>query len=341
VVTATPVNKFADFGLQTAFDQLTKTVPVAKKGGSPASSEPAAGTATGTTDNSTKQALGEGPGRIRGIPFTGIPPLMVSRPSAMLSSGNAEGTVEHAGVTPAGQSAGQNAGTNAVTSSGRPLTAAKGSAVPPPFTTGLSANASILPTRDPAVTEAPGKAPHHGSGADFLQSIDTSATALLHTSNAGSGNTATVALQATVRAATPPMGMLADQVAVRIDRAIETGGDRFTIQLKPAALGQVEVDLKIAHDGRVSAVISADRADTLDLLQRDSRVLEQALRNAGLHTDSGSLSFSLNGGKYGAAQQETSSGIATHPDPATDSNPIIDVIAGAALLRDGSIDIRV
>jgi len=37
----------------------------------------------------------------------------------------------------------------------------------------------------------------------------------------------------------------------------------------------------------------ADRQDTLDLLQRDSRTLERALNNNGFRMDKGSLNFSL------------------------------------------------
>jgi flagellar hook-length control protein FliK len=39
--------------------------------------------------------------------------------------------------------------------------------------------------------------------------------------------------------------------------------------------------------------VVVDRPATLDLLQRDARNLERILQDAGLQTDSGSLSFSL------------------------------------------------
>lgn len=95
------------------------------------------------------------------------------------------------------------------------------------------------------------------------------------------------------RAEVPPA---AQQVAVQITRAVQNGTDRFTVELKPGALGRVTVNLEIGYDNRVIAVLSAERADTLELLQRDSRALERALQDAGLSTDSGSLSFSLEGG---------------------------------------------
>ncbi len=85
------------------------------------------------------------------------------------------------------------------------------------------------------------------------------------------------------------------QVAVQISRAVQNGNDRFSIRLSPAELGRVSIKLEVGHDNRVIAVISAERSETLDLLQRDARTLERALQEAGLRTDSGSLSFDLQG----------------------------------------------
>ena len=67
------------------------------------------------------------------------------------------------------------------------------------------------------------------------------------------------------------------------------------MNLKPASLGNISVDLEIGPDNRLIAVIAADRPETLELMQRDARALERALNDAGLKTDSGSLSFSLRG----------------------------------------------
>jgi hypothetical protein len=91
---------------------------------------------------------------------------------------------------------------------------------------------------------------------------------------------------------TPPA---TDQVAVHIAKAAADGADKINIKLKPMSLGQIEVQLEVASDGRVHAVIAADKPETLDLLQRDARGLERALNDAGLRTDSGSLSFNLRG----------------------------------------------
>lgn len=83
------------------------------------------------------------------------------------------------------------------------------------------------------------------------------------------------------------------QVALQIMRAVPQGLDRFSVQLNPAELGSVEIQLDFAEDGHVSALITAERPETLDMLQRDSRALERTLNDTGLQLESGGLSFSL------------------------------------------------
>ena len=83
------------------------------------------------------------------------------------------------------------------------------------------------------------------------------------------------------------------QVAVRIGQAIAGGARQIGIRLHPAELGRVDVRLEISGEGRVSAVVIADRAETVDLLRNDARLLERALHDAGLRTDADSLQFGL------------------------------------------------
>jgi flagellar hook-length control protein FliK len=100
------------------------------------------------------------------------------------------------------------------------------------------------------------------------------------------------------QASTPHLarnGAATDQVSVSLKKAVENGDSKLRIQLRPHDLGKVEVKLDIAGDGRAKAMILAERPETLELLQRDSRVLERALQDAGLKTDHNSLSFDLQG----------------------------------------------
>jgi flagellar hook-length control protein FliK len=98
----------------------------------------------------------------------------------------------------------------------------------------------------------------------------------------------------------------AEQIAVQVQRAQVAGQDRISIKLHPAELGRIEVKLENASDGTLRAVISAERSETLDLLQRDARGLERALQDAGVKTDSGSLNFNLRG--QGQEQQNANGG---------------------------------
>jgi flagellar hook-length control protein FliK len=98
-----------------------------------------------------------------------------------------------------------------------------------------------------------------------------------------------------------------NQVSIQLSKAVQSGDSKIKIQLHPQELGRVEVKLEIANDGRAKALISVERPDTLDILQRDSRILERALQEAGLKTDQNSLSFNLEGKEGDTNTQEASS----------------------------------
>jgi hypothetical protein len=83
------------------------------------------------------------------------------------------------------------------------------------------------------------------------------------------------------------------QIGMQIAKAAPGRIDRLVVQLEPAALGRVDVRLKFHRNDQVSAVIAAERPDTLDALQRDARLLERSLHQAGLRLDSDGLTFSL------------------------------------------------
>lgn len=130
-----------------------------------------------------------------------------------------------------------------------------------------------------------------GDGAQGAQSI-TGMTA--QQAQAGAG-----VLNALARGGTPARydrqggrAPASDQTAVQVQRAVAEGQTRFTVQLQPAELGRVAVRLEF-DQGRVRANVTADRRETLDLLQRDARSLERALQDAGLETNGDSLEFTL------------------------------------------------
>lgn len=136
----------------------------------------------------------------------------------------------------------------------------------------------------------------------------------------------------------PPPAIAAsalDQVAASLKQGGKLGLSQIELQLKPAALGTVDVKLELTHDGRVAAVISADRSDTLMQLQRGSGELQQALRDAGLQTDSGSLSFNLRGDAQTSDQSGRQSSYAT-PQPALSIGSSDDLLAVPVAIAGGT-----
>ena len=190
---------------------------------------------------------------------------------------------------------------------------------------------------------------HAGSGAQQAQAAGAEATAQANTGNAGEAAQAQKA--AASQAALQPRHAafrqaVIDQVTVQITKAITAGADKINIQLKPASLGRIDVQLEIAPDGRVNAIITADNRDTLEMLQRDARDLARALQDAGLHADAGSMSFNLREQGQQAADEEKGgpgSGSDEELAATTDPDDLEAVFAAGfenGMRADGRVDIR-
>lgn len=149
-----------------------------------------------------------------------------------------------------------------------------------------------------------------------------------------------------------PAQVVADQVAVNIQRAAGQGNDRINIQLRPLELGKIEVKMELGHDGRMHATISAEKPETLDMLRNDARNLIQTLNDAGLQTDANSLNFNLQG-QDGSNQQQTAQGDAGGSGgqgedfsldgdaPVLDDSPLLGDGEDVVLDQDGRLNVRV
>lgn len=82
-------------------------------------------------------------------------------------------------------------------------------------------------------------------------------------------------------------------VPVEIGARALAGNKRFDIRLDPAELGRIDVRLEISDEGDVSAKLTVDRVETLQMLQRDARTLERAFEQAGLKPSEGGIDMSL------------------------------------------------
>jgi len=83
------------------------------------------------------------------------------------------------------------------------------------------------------------------------------------------------------------------QLAFEIVRQVNEGNTRFQIRLDPPELGKIDVRLDFDRSGQVTARLTVEKAETLDLMQRDQRALERALQQAGLDGQKTNLEFSL------------------------------------------------
>lgn len=85
-----------------------------------------------------------------------------------------------------------------------------------------------------------------------------------------------------------------EQLSVQIRKAANTGqSQRFTVRLDPPQLGNVQVELRFAKDKSATAKITAERQETLNLLQKDVVTLQKTLADAGITADTESFSFDL------------------------------------------------
>jgi flagellar hook-length control protein FliK len=73
------------------------------------------------------------------------------------------------------------------------------------------------------------------------------------------------------------------------------GSRQFDIRLDPAELGRVDVRLSLDGAGTAQAHLSAERPETLSLLQNNAPALTRALQDSGVQVANNGLQFSLKG----------------------------------------------
>ncbi|WP_262690917.1 flagellar hook-length control protein FliK [Kordiimonas aestuarii] len=96
-------------------------------------------------------------------------------------------------------------------------------------------------------------------------------------------------------------GHVAKQLNMSVSKAVKAGEQEFTMRLDPAELGRVQVKLRFMDGGRVHAQVTAERPETLELLQRDARGLERAIDANNAKGQGATIEFSLDQGN----QQES------------------------------------
>ena len=168
--------------------------------------------------------------------------------------------------------------------------------------------------------------------------------------NISSPPTLTVSVQAPAASpgpASPPTPHVpVSALAVHIAHQANNGAKRFDIRLDPPELGRIEVRLDVSRKGQVMTHLVVERAETLDLLQRDARQLERALQDAGLNTSEDGMKFSLKdqnltqgGEKF--SDDDDLSAFADGEDGESEANPDEAMPPPSRYIASTGLDIRI
>ena len=159
-------------------------------------------------------------------------------------------------------------------------------------------------------------------------------------SAAANGTAATMRI-GTLPGQSQPTQVPSAAIALQMARNLQKGISRFEIRLDPPEMGRIDVRMEIRKDGQVVAHMSVERPETLDLLQRDARALQQALNNAGLQADGDSLNFSLKDGQNDASGGAFAEGGNAGGNPDGEEDAPMLPLYNVNLAADGGVDIRV
>jgi flagellar hook-length control protein FliK len=172
--------------------------------------------------------------------------------------------------------------------------------------------------------------------ASLLPAPSASATFSTNALTAASAPTASISVPIPIHAVPVEIGM----------RAMD-GNSNFQIRLNPEDLGRIDVQLDISKDGDVKAVLTVDRVETLQLLQRDAKTLERAFEQAGLKTSDNALSLALrdDGSSRQRQDQQRSPSQSPHWLSQTDGN--LDGVKPEPVIRrmmwrgNSGVDVRI
>jgi len=175
----------------------------------------------------------------------------------------------------------------------------------------------------------------------------TATTAITAAQPVQATTTAAKMLPAAYQNATANINMA--QVAFEMVHQMRQGQSRFTIRLDPPELGRVDVRMHVDQAGAVTARLTVERTETLDMFQRDKTTLERALSQAGLDGSKTNLEFSLRqnpfagmaGGDRRPGAQTASAARFSADDGDTIASPVPAVTLYRGVASAGSINMFV
>ncbi len=86
---------------------------------------------------------------------------------------------------------------------------------------------------------------------------------------------------------------LQEQVAFSIKNNAPKGKSEISLQLRPDSLGRLSIKIDINKEGQTFVVVTAERTETRDLLQKDSQQLIELLEQSDLEINDENMSYSL------------------------------------------------
>lgn len=238
---------------------------------------------------------------------------------------------------PAGIASPSGGGTDAA---GNQATSANGATDPRSFAAALDHTPAVSRNASAATVPPDTTQSQSGGSTDNGNPAASNAGLLAAPANVNPTVPGALPVQAGLHPAMLPLPV-AEQVAVNIKQALNVGANEIQIQLKPDSLGVIDVKLNVNHDGRLTAVISAHRSDTLNLLKQDASHLQQSLRDAGFTADSGSLSFNLNSNTQSFAQNTPQASSTPSMPSSAMSVPSVSAPSRASRQHLGTVDLHV
>ncbi len=119
-----------------------------------------------------------------------------------------------------------------------------------------------------------------------------------------------------------PVNDLVDQIKVKITKAFKDGTDKIEIILRPKELGTIRVRLETDKEGKTTVHLTASRAETIDMLQRDVSALKQALNDAGLNTSDQAFTFNYRGEEQQNSSHEQKTASFLHNEAQAESETL-------------------
>ena len=124
-------------------------------------------------------------------------------------------------------------------------------------------------------------------------------------------------------------------------KKLQAKASKFDLALEPEGMGRVDVKIRIAADGALSAAMSFDNPHTAEALKARSAELRTALEQAGFNLADSGLSFTAGGSGRQASGQDNSAPTPQRSSIRTAEAPESPSPVPTARVSAGGLDMRI